>query len=240
MDSKADNGGKGTLCGSGSERTRVRDKVVVRRLTNSDSLRELTALIHDAYSELGRMNLHYLATTQDETTTRRRIDGGECWVAEAEGVLVGTILFHPPVRAGGGWYGRADVATFCQFAVAPSAQGAGIGTLLLETVERRATEMGVSELACDTATRAKHLVRMYRRRGYRCVACISWPNTNYYSIILSKSVGVRPRTQPAAARLLERVRFYCSMMTTMGVRRADGKARWWARVLKRLKSSVWE
>jgi GNAT superfamily N-acetyltransferase len=239
MDSKANNGGKETVFGSCSDRTSIRDKVVVRRLTGSDSMRELTALIHDAYFELGQMNLHYLATTQDETITRRRIEGRECWVAEADGLLVGTILLHPPARAGAGWYGRADVAKFSQFAVAPAAQGAGIGTLLLETVERRAAEMGAGELACDTATPAKHLVRMYRRRGYRRVAYASWPNTNYYSVILSKSVGVRSRTQSVSTRLIERIGFYYSMMTTVGGHRTDGTARWWTRVLKTLKSSAW-
>lgn len=232
MDSQYDNK---TNPGFNSERASIGDGIVVRRLADSDSIRELTSLIHDAYAGLSRMNLHFLAATQDEAVLRRRMEGGECWVAEAEGRLVGTILFHPPVSTGTGWYGRPNAARFCQFAVAPSAQGAGIGTRLLEGVERRGREMGAWELACDTAAPAKHLVHMYRRRGYRRVDCICWPNTKYYSVVLSKSIGIPPRTPPVSTRLFEHIGFYYRVLRTVGMRRADGKTRWWVRVLKTLK-----
>jgi GNAT superfamily N-acetyltransferase len=149
-----------------SEIEDVRQRVTVRRLTDSDSLAALTELIRLAYAPLGRRNLRYLATEQTEEVTRRRIGDGECWIAEVDGRIVGTILLHLPKDSGKGWYGRHHAAKFCQFAIDPQTQGLGLGSLLLDTtIERRAREAGALEMSCDTAVQARHLIRMHLKRG---------------------------------------------------------------------------
>jgi len=70
--------------------------------------------------------------------------------------------------------------------VEPQVQSRGIGSRLLDHVERRAKALGAAELSCDTAEPAKHLIEFYNRRGYRFIQYAQWKSTNYRSVILSK------------------------------------------------------
>jgi len=164
----------------------------IRELRDSDSIEELTDLLHRAYAGLGARGLQYLAVNQDAETTRRRVVGGECLVAEVENALAATITWHAPTQTGRGtpWYDRPDVATFGQYATDPAFQGRGIARALLDEVERRARAVGAAEIACDTAEPASDLIAMYDRRGYRIVGRTDWrPATNYESVILSKALA---------------------------------------------------
>jgi GNAT superfamily N-acetyltransferase len=162
---------------------------VIRRLAPADSLADLTALLNRAYKQLLDMGLRYVATWQDEEITRKRIEGAECWVAESDGRIVGTIALYPP---GGGkghpFYERDDVAKIGQFGIEPELQGTGLGSRLMEHVERRARELGAIELAGDTAEPAQHLHAFYARRGYRVVGRIRHDVVNYPSVIRSKAL----------------------------------------------------
>jgi GNAT superfamily N-acetyltransferase len=160
--------------------------VLIRRLS-MDEFTELTALLHRAYASLADMGLRYVATYQDEETTRVRCAAGETYVAESEGALCGTITFRPAaLTMGTPWYDRPEVASFGQFAVEPTLQGKGIGALLMDVVEARARETGATELALDTAEPAAHLIELYERRGYRFIEHAQWDVTNYRSVIMSK------------------------------------------------------
>jgi ribosomal protein S18 acetylase RimI-like enzyme len=75
---------------------------------------------------------------------------------------------------------------FSQFGVEPGLQRRGIGSILLDLVERRARETGAGELALDTAEGAAHLIKLYEKRGYRFVEHADWEKTNYRSVVLSK------------------------------------------------------
>jgi len=151
----------------------------------------VTLLLHRAYARLAAGGLHFVAAHQDDDTTRTRIRGGVCLVAERDGAIVGTITYLPPGEKGGcDWYERDDVAEFEQYAVEPALQGTGIGERLLGEAERRAIGDGAAELACDTAAPATGLIAMYRRRGYRIVQPVDWrPFTNYESVVLSKRLS---------------------------------------------------
>ena len=138
--------------------------------------------------------MNYLAATQDEAKTRDRIRGGECYVAVVNGSVVGTIKLDWPKRHDGTPHYRLDgVASFHQFAVEPSAQGSGIGSALLDTVERRAREGGMSELALDTAETATELIGFYERRGFRFVEHVQWPLAKYRSVVMSKRLVAATR-----------------------------------------------
>ena len=159
----------------------------IRRLNTDDDLAELTGLLHRAYAGLAEMGLNFVATYQDVETTRSRIEGAECYVAEIDGHVVGTITFRDCARTGGcEWYERSDVSSFGQFGVEPSLQSRGLGSALLAFVESRAKELGASEIALDTAEPATHLIDYYSRHGYRIVDRIKWDVVNYSSVIMSK------------------------------------------------------
>jgi GNAT superfamily N-acetyltransferase len=165
------------------------EPVEIRAWTQEDSLEELTRLLHRAYAPLAAAGMRYLATHQSVEVTARRI-AKECYVALLEGRLVGTITLKPPGRTGGcPYYERERVATFGQFGVDPDVQCRGVGGLLLETIERRARELGGTELALDTAECAHHLIARYERLGYHVVDRVDWDDTNYVSVIMAKSLG---------------------------------------------------
>jgi GNAT superfamily N-acetyltransferase len=160
----------------------------IRDLEETDSLEELTTLLHQAYAELGAMGFRYKAVDQSVEVTRERIARGNCYVALQAGVLVGTAMLNLPGRhyPGSDWYERPDVAVLSQFAVKPRVQRCGWGSKLILHLEARAKELGAAELAIDTAEGATHLVALYERRGYRHVGFAQWPHTNYRSVVLSK------------------------------------------------------
>ena len=169
--------------------TMATDSSSIRPLSESDSLVELTELLHRAYRPLAEMGLRYLATHQDMETTKRRISGGQCSVAVRGGRIIGTVTYYPPEGKGGSlWLDRGDLASFGQLAVDPAEQGAGIGRRLIALVETQAARDRANEIALDTSIHAKHLIDWYTRLGYREVERVQWAVTNYPSVVLSKPV----------------------------------------------------
>jgi ribosomal protein S18 acetylase RimI-like enzyme len=167
-------------------------QVTIRLLSPSDSLKELTDLLHRAYAPLARMGLRYVATYQDVETTRQRIAKGECYVAVSHNTIIGTICYYPPgVQKGTPWMRRHDVAHIGQLAVEPAHQGRGIATRLMGHAERRAEGDGAAELALDTAEPAKHLIDWYARLGFRFIEYAQWDVTNYRSVVMSKPLPTR-------------------------------------------------
>lgn len=172
----------------------------IRPLAPSDSLSDITDLLHRAYAPLRQQGLHYIASNQDEATTRRRIARGECFVAESDCRLVGTVTFRPASETTGcEWYDRAEVASFEQLAVEPHLQGRGIGGALVEVVEQRTAATGAVEVSLDTSEEAETLIAWYLGRGFRFVQWVRWEVVNYRSVVLSKGVrGIHETsTRPA-------------------------------------------
>jgi GNAT superfamily N-acetyltransferase len=166
------------------------DPPQIRRLTATDSIEELTQLLHAAYARLGHMGFNYTAVDQQEDVTRERMGQGECLVAVGRDErIVGTVLYRLPWQtSGGAWYDRPEVASFGQFAVLPALQSGGIGAQLLAAVEARVSAAGAVELALDTAEGATHLIAWYNRKGYRFVEYMQWPGKTYRSVVLSKTM----------------------------------------------------
>ena len=51
-------------------------KFEIRLWSDSDSIEELTALLHRAYAKLGKLGLNYTAVDQSPEVTQRRMDHG--------------------------------------------------------------------------------------------------------------------------------------------------------------------
>lgn len=82
---------------------------------------------------------------------------GRCWVVEEDGRLVGMVqLATAP--------GHLTVETI---AVAPDAQGRGIGARLLTFAENRARALGLPEVRLYTNEAMTENLAYYPRRGYR-------------------------------------------------------------------------
>lgn len=163
----------------------------IRLIRPDDDHSALTELLHRAYGALAARGMRFLASHQDEKTTRERIGEGECYLAMQDGQMIGTIVWRSAGQTSGTpWYDRPDVSSFGQFAVDPDFQNRGIGSKLLAIAERRAAETGAAELALDTAEPADDLIRVYTRRGYRFIEYTRWKLANYRSVIMSKGIAM--------------------------------------------------
>ena len=161
--------------------------IIIRELALSDSLEELTELLHRSYKQLADMGLKYLATYQDVETTRRRIAQGVAFVAVLDDKLVGTIVFtqpeHTHLPKGRPIVGAGKLN---QLGVEPSSPGRGIGKRLFVHAEEYAKTRGVTALVLDTAENADHLIKWYERMGYKFEEYVQWDVTNYRSVVLVK------------------------------------------------------
>jgi GNAT superfamily N-acetyltransferase len=164
--------------------------ITIRPINSSDSIDELTALLHRSYAVLGDMGLNYTAIDQTPEVTISRMKGGVCLLATTgAGRVIGTAMFYPPEHPGGcPWFDRPDVAKCGQFGVDPPFQKSGVGSQLMQKVEDLARAAGAKELALDTAEPAKHLVDWYDRRGYRFIEYAQWEGKCYRTVILSKTL----------------------------------------------------
>jgi GNAT superfamily N-acetyltransferase len=162
--------------------------VQIRPFAETDSVPDLTSLLHRSYKRLADMGLRFVATYISEKDTRYFIDNGECFVAELGGKIIGTILIYPKGKTIPEFYKRDDVAVFGKFAVDPLYQNKGVGAMLMDYIENHVKSKGIKELALDTAEQAVHLIEYYKKRGFRFVGYQKWPVTNYRSVIMSKTL----------------------------------------------------
>jgi len=170
----------------------VARQITIRPWSESDSVPELTALLHRAYSVWAEKGIRFLATHQDDATTAFRLSDSFSFVATIEGRIVGTVsLYDKPRPKPCEYYLRPGVWSFGQFGVVPEEKGSGVGAQLLQHIEAFAREHGALELACDTAEPAVELHDYYQRNGYLPVdihGTHHWSATNYRSLVLSKKL----------------------------------------------------
>lgn len=163
-------------------------EILIRLYQTTDSVLEITSLLHKAYRQLADMGFRFVATHQNEAETLRRINKGISYLALSNDKIISTITlyYNDPDTHDAPWYKKKGVAHFGQFAVIPEYQKNGIGNFMMNIVEERAKSEGAVEIALDTAEGAVHLIKYYKQRGYRFIDYVKWEVTNYRSVILSK------------------------------------------------------
>lgn len=161
----------------------------VRPLSPDDSLVDITRLLHRAYARLGTMGLNFTAVDQTPEVTAKRISRGQCFVAESEGTIIGTVVVKPTSAENEcEYFTRPGIAAVQQFGVEPTLQSQGVGRALLQACEVWARERCFIEVALDTAEPATHLINFYTRFGYRHVGHVQWSGKVYRSVVMSKPV----------------------------------------------------
>jgi GNAT superfamily N-acetyltransferase len=178
-----------------------RHPVTVRRLAAHDSLVELTALLHDAFSRLKDMGLNCTCVDQSVDTTRQAVGKGECYVAECNGHLVGTVtLCGPDAGSRSELYRQGDVASVRQLGIAPDSQSIGLGSALLDLARSWARARDYRCVALETPKPAQHLLDFYAARGVRAIEAIRFPGRCYVSAVMCKDLG-SPDTAMTQSRL---------------------------------------
>lgn len=174
------------------------DAISIRALAATDSLIELTALLHKAYAELGAQGWNFTGVDQPVEITAKRVMTGHCLLALQGAAMVGTVTVRGPYRPdvdawclNTAWYTRADTAILSQFAVDPQCQGQGLGARLMLAAEAWARAQGMAHIALDTAKPAIDLQRRYARCGYAPVADVQWDGKTYASVLMVKTLAAQ-------------------------------------------------
>lgn len=174
------------------------DSAVVVRFFEDHDADNLTELLHSAYAELGARGLNYTAVDQDVATTRARARGGQCWVAERDGELIGTLTMSLPPSTDLLELTMAarekHRAWLNQVAVSPAARCLGIAADLWRRGRAWAASQGATSVGVDTAVPAAHLVALYTAWGFAAIDTIHWPGKTYDSVVMT-----RPLTPADAA-----------------------------------------
>lgn len=166
----------------------------IRALHPSDSLVELTSLLHAAYASLAAQGWNFTAVDQTVDVTRDRLAGAQAFVAEQGGRLVGTIAVRGPKPAGETYiadappalYTTPGTAILAQLGVHPDCRGLGLGEQLIDAAEAWARAQGYTQIALDTAEPATALRRRYERRGYAECGAVQWAGKTYRSVLMLK------------------------------------------------------
>jgi putative acetyltransferase len=115
--------------------------------------------------------------------------GGEFWVIETEGVLVGTAGYRPTSRGD-------HAVELRKMYLLPQARGQGLGRYLLETLEYAIQQRGVNEIWLETASALKEAVGLYETSGYEPASGVE---TARCDRVYRKTLTSIPATPPAIA-----------------------------------------
>ncbi|MGL5059109.1 MAG: GNAT family N-acetyltransferase [Microcoleus sp.] len=86
--------------------------------------------------------------------------GGEFWVVERQGQIVGTAAYYPIERG-------KNAVEIRKMYILPPARGQGLGKFLLQELESKIAIRGFNEIWIETATVLKEAVKMYENSGYQ-------------------------------------------------------------------------
>lgn len=171
--------------------------MLIRPLQSSDSLDDLTRLLHAAYASLAAQGWNFTAVDQPVEVTRQRLAGAQAFVAEVDGRLVGTIAVRGPKPAGEAYIGDPSpplyttpgTAILSQLGVHPDWRGQRLAERLIDAAEAWALTQGFTQIALDTAEPAAALRARYARRGYADVGTLQWAGKTYRSVLMCKPLG---------------------------------------------------
>jgi putative acetyltransferase len=85
--------------------------------------------------------------------------GGEFWVVVQGTEIVGTAAYYPVARG-------EKAVEIRKMYLLPSVRGRGLGSYLLEKLEKAITAAGWQQIWLETATVLEGAVHLYERRGY--------------------------------------------------------------------------
>ena len=85
--------------------------------------------------------------------------GGEFWVVEQNGTIVGTSAYQPIARGN-------NAVEIRKMYLLPKVRGRGLGVYLLRQLEKAIAVKDYQEIWIETATILKEAVKLYDRNGY--------------------------------------------------------------------------
>ncbi len=116
--------------------------------------------------------------------------GGEFWVIEAEGSIVGTSAYRPYPDVAAKDANRGEKAVeIRKMYLLPSARAQGLGRHLLRELERSIQAHGYQTIWIETASILKQAVQLYEQNGYQPATGIETPRCD--RVYLKRLLGDR-------------------------------------------------
>lgn len=118
-------------------------------------------LIREVLAEYG-LSCEPMAADRDvfEVEKFYQETGGEFWVVEQQGRLVGTGAYYPIQRGN-------KAVEIRKMYLLPEARGQGLGKFLLQKLEQIIAERNFQEIWIETASVLQEAVQLYERNGYQ-------------------------------------------------------------------------
>lgn len=133
---------------------------VIRTWTPHDR-EEAAAIIKEVLQEYG---LPWQPSEADrdvlEVETFYTNVGGEFWVVEQQGQLVGTAAYYPVARGN-------KAVEIRKMYLSLAVRGKGLGKFLLQQLEKAIADRGFQEIWIETASVLKEAVQLYEGNGYQ-------------------------------------------------------------------------
>lgn len=111
--------------------------------------------------------------------------GGEFWVVEQNGQLVGTAGYYPVARGN-------QAVEIRKMYLLPTVRGQGLGRYLLQTLEETIATKGFKQIWLETATVLKEAVELYERNGYQLATGVETARCDriYVKGVESQELGI--------------------------------------------------
>jgi GNAT superfamily N-acetyltransferase len=147
-----------------------RDGLQIRRAQpgEREALRELTMGAYIQYADVLRPE-YWRSYEEHITATLDDIGAGEQWVAERDGIVLGTVLFYPPGKSFGDDVDAimsADCPEVRLLAVSPESRGSGAGRALMQFSVERARDTGAPGLVLHTMSMMGAARALYESMGF--------------------------------------------------------------------------
>lgn len=151
---------------------------------------EITDVIHDAYKEREKQNLHFAATRSTPAENAQKILDGKCFLAMDNNEIAGLVFLRCPkwpylTRKNGKqkWYCDKKYGMVINLAVKEKYKRHGISKKLLQKLIDECKDLKLDSVIIDTSSKLKWLNQFYASFGFKKVDYISWNTTNYYTIV---------------------------------------------------------
>ncbi len=161
------------------------NRFIIKRLEETDySYEDCLSLIKESFSEHKRNGLHYPCLDYTLESYIENMKDHIIWVVvdSLSNNLVGVcsmIILSD---------GRFLYALDHHDAVSTQYKGKGIGSLMKE-VKANYSRGKCEYMLATTAERAKSVINWHKKNGYFIIRYASYPDTNYYSVVMRKQLG---------------------------------------------------
>lgn len=112
--------------------------------------------------------------------------GGEFWVVECQGKVVGTGAYYPVHRG-------EKAVEIRKMYLLPETRGKGLGKFLLARLEARISDRGFQQIWVETASILAEAVQLYESQGYRSATGVETQRCDrvYYKDLAATAKEVR-------------------------------------------------